>query len=133
MVYHGELQASLDEVSGVLAFSRASFEASSRLQQTALALSSKANTFADVNERIFELKINGGQVPGDRQQAGFEQGARGQGERDGRPGYQRGGRDGQRNPGYGRRDGGPGGPGGRGGRGGGRGGSRGGRGGGRPQ
>ncbi|KAJ1735636.1 Translation initiation factor 3 subunit c [Coemansia biformis] len=133
MVYHGELQASLDEVSGVLAFSRANFEAPSRLQQTALALSNKANAFADINERIFELKINGGQVPGDRQQGGFEQGGRGQGDRDGRSGYQRGGagggrdgRDGQRNQGYGRRDGGPGG---RGGRGGHRGGGRGGRGG----
>ncbi|KAJ2790701.1 Translation initiation factor 3 subunit c, partial [Coemansia guatemalensis] len=117
MVYQGELQASLDEVSGVLAFSRANFEVSSRLQQTALTLSNKANAFADINERVFELKINGGQPPGDRQQGG-EHGGRGQGQgdRDGRPGYQRGGgggggsgggnRDGQRNPNYGRKDGG---------------------------
>ncbi|KAJ2079178.1 Translation initiation factor 3 subunit c [Coemansia sp. RSA 988] len=109
MVYQGELQASLDEVSGVLAFSRANFEVSSRLQQTALTLSNKANAFADINERVFELKINGGQPPGDRQQGG-EHGNRGQGDRDGRPGYQRGGgaggRDGQRNPNYGRKDGG---------------------------
>ncbi|KAI9505588.1 eukaryotic translation initiation factor 3 subunit 8 N-terminus-domain-containing protein [Coemansia spiralis] len=102
MVYNSELQASLDEVSGVLIFSRANFEASSRLQQTALTLANKANTFADVNERMFELKINGGNAPTDRQQGGNEQGGhRYQGERDGRANQQRGGaggnRDGQRN------------------------------------
>ncbi|KAJ1799734.1 Translation initiation factor 3 subunit c [Coemansia sp. RSA 2399] len=104
MVYSGELQASIDEVSGVLVFSRANFEVSSRLQQTALTLANKVNTFADVNERMFELKINGGNAPGDRQQAGNDQGHRNQGgERDGRTNQQRGGaggggggRDGQR-------------------------------------
>ncbi|KAJ2351539.1 Translation initiation factor 3 subunit c [Coemansia sp. RSA 2618] len=105
MVYHEELQASLDEVSGVLVFSRANFEASSRLQQTALMLSNKANAFADTNERMFELKINGGQAPGDRQ-GNADQAGRGQGDRDSRPNYQRGpgggNRDGQRN----RKDGG---------------------------
>ncbi|KAJ2366997.1 Translation initiation factor 3 subunit c [Coemansia sp. RSA 2610] len=109
MVYSGELQASLDEVSAVLVFSRANFEASSRLQQTALMLSNKATAFADVNERVFELKINGGQTPGDRQQGDRQQGGGGQGDRDGRPNYQRAGgnagRDGQRN----RKDGGAGG------------------------
>ncbi|KAJ2325923.1 Translation initiation factor 3 subunit c [Coemansia sp. RSA 2702] len=109
MVYSGELQASLDEVSAVLVFSRANFEASSRLQQTALMLSNKATAFADVNERVFELKINGGQTPGDRQQGDRQQGGAGQGDRDGRPNYQRAGgnagRDGQRN----RKDGGAGG------------------------
>ncbi|KAJ1812299.1 Translation initiation factor 3 subunit c, partial [Coemansia sp. RSA 2598] len=98
MVYNGELQASLDEVSGVLVFNMANFEASSRLQQTALSLSNKVNSFADINERMFELKINGGQVPNERQQGNADHGGRQQGgERDGRQNQQRGGhRDGQR-------------------------------------
>ncbi|KAJ2818034.1 Translation initiation factor 3 subunit c [Coemansia sp. 'formosensis'] len=135
MVYHNEVQASLDEVGGVLVFSRASHDASSRLQQTALTLSNKANTFADINERVFELKINGGQAPGDRQQGG-ERGERGQGDREGRPAQNRrdgGGRDGRdgrdnrdgQRGNQGRRDGGQGG-GHRGGRGGRRGGNVGG-------
>ncbi|KAJ2883065.1 Translation initiation factor 3 subunit c [Coemansia aciculifera] len=98
MVYHNEVQASLDEVGGVLVFSRASHDASSRLQQTALALSNKANIFADINDRMLELKINGGQTPGDRQQGG-ERGDRNQGDREGRPNQNRreggGGRDGR--------------------------------------
>ncbi|KAJ1741278.1 Translation initiation factor 3 subunit c [Coemansia sp. RSA 1821] len=107
MVYQDELQASLDEVSGVLVFSPANFEASSRLQQTALMLSNKANQFADINERVFELKINGGYAPGDRQQGNTDQSGRAQGnDRDSRSNFQRstgvggnnaGGRDGQRN------------------------------------
>ncbi|KAJ2722315.1 Translation initiation factor 3 subunit c [Coemansia sp. Benny D115] len=114
MVYRNELQASLDEVSGVLVFNMANFEASSRLQQTALVLSNKANAFADINERMFELKINGGQTPGDRQQGGNEHGNRQQGDRDGRQNnQQRGGnRDGQRGSGHqgqGRMEGGKGG------------------------
>ncbi|KAJ1761242.1 Translation initiation factor 3 subunit c [Coemansia sp. RSA 1591] len=108
MVYQDELQASLDEVSGVLVFSRANFEASSRLQQTALMMSNKVNAFADINERMFELKNNGGQAPGDRQ-GNADQGGRGQGDRDSRSNYQRGpgggNRDAQRN----RKDGGAGG------------------------
>ncbi|KAJ2792331.1 Translation initiation factor 3 subunit c [Coemansia linderi] len=139
MVYHNEVQASLDEVGGVLVFSRTSHDASSRLQQTALALSNKANTFADINERVFELKINGGQAPGDRQQGG-ERGDRQQGDREGRPAQNRrdggGGRDGRDNRdgqrgNQNRRDGGSGGQGGghRGGRGGRRGGNAGGGGG----
>ncbi|KAJ2025710.1 Translation initiation factor 3 subunit c, partial [Coemansia sp. S3946] len=101
MVYHNEVQASLDEVGGVLVFSRASHDASSRLQQTALALSNKANTFADINDRMLELKLNGGQTPGDRQQGG-ERGDRNQGDREGRPNQNRrdgggGGRDGRDN------------------------------------
>ncbi|KAJ2396362.1 Translation initiation factor 3 subunit c [Coemansia sp. RSA 2559] len=116
MVYGGELQASIDEVSGVLVFSRANFEVSSRLQQTALTLANKVNTFADVNERMFELKINGGNAPGDRQQAGNDQGHRNQGgertnqQRGGAGGGGGGGRDGQRGGGGGgnqnRKDGG---------------------------
>ncbi|KAI9468762.1 eukaryotic translation initiation factor 3 subunit 8 N-terminus-domain-containing protein [Coemansia mojavensis] len=90
MVYQDELQASLDEVSGVLVFSPANFEASSRLQQTALMLSNKANQFADINER------------GNTDQSGRAQGN----DRDSRSNFQRstgvggnnaGGRDGQRN------------------------------------
>ncbi|KAJ2848378.1 Translation initiation factor 3 subunit c [Coemansia brasiliensis] len=107
MVYQDELQASLDEVSGVLVFSPANFEASSRLQQTALMLSNKANQFADINERVFELKINGGYAPGDRQQGSTDQSGRAQGnDRDSRSNFQRSagggggsnanGRDGQR-------------------------------------
>ncbi|KAJ1964812.1 Translation initiation factor 3 subunit c [Dipsacomyces acuminosporus] len=91
MVYHEEVAASLDEVSGVLTFNRSNFEASSRLQQTALALSTKATAFADINERMFELKINGGQAPGDRQQGGAEQSSGAQRDRDSRQGQQRGG------------------------------------------
>ncbi|KAJ2495508.1 Translation initiation factor 3 subunit c [Coemansia sp. RSA 2052] len=139
MVYNNEVQASLDEVGGVLVFSRASHDASSRLQQTALVLSNKANTFADINERVFELKIYGGQAPGDRQQGG-ERGERQQGDRDGRSNQNRrdgggqGGRDGRDNRdgqrgNQNRRDGGGQGGGHRGGRGGRRGGNVGGGGG----
>ncbi|KAJ2782298.1 Translation initiation factor 3 subunit c [Coemansia interrupta] len=98
MVYRSELQASLDEVSGVLIFNMANFEASSRMQQTALTLSNKVNAFADINERMFELKINGGQTASDRQQNANEHGGKQQGgDRDGRQNQQRGGnRDGQR-------------------------------------
>ncbi|ORX71172.1 hypothetical protein DL89DRAFT_221993 [Linderina pennispora] len=93
MVYNEELAASLDEVSGVLIFNPANFEASSRLQQTALALSSKAGAFADINERVFELKIGGGMTANERDQRNNEGGQR---DRDGRQGQQRGGKDGQR-------------------------------------
>ncbi|KAJ1999439.1 Translation initiation factor 3 subunit c, partial [Coemansia thaxteri] len=99
MVYHSEVQASLDEVGAMLVFSRANYDASSRLQQTALVLSNKVNAFADINERVFELKINGGQPPADRQQQGG--GAGGAGGDQQRANYQ-GRRDG---PGQGRRDG----------------------------
>ncbi|KAJ1646080.1 Translation initiation factor 3 subunit c [Coemansia asiatica] len=137
MVYNGELQASLDEVSGVLVFNMANFEASSRLQQTAMALSNKVNSFADINERMFELKINGGQVPNERQQGNADHSGKQQsGERDGRQNQQRGGnRDGQRggnnaggNQGQNRKDGGGGGGGGAGGQRGGGGNRNGGRG-----
>ncbi|KAJ1841715.1 hypothetical protein LPJ57_010226, partial [Coemansia sp. RSA 486] len=85
---------------------------------TALALSNKVNSFADINERMFELKINGGQMPNDRQQGSADHGGKQQGgERDGRQNQQRGGnRDGQRgsnnaggNQGQNRKDGGNGG------------------------
>ncbi|KAJ2589681.1 Translation initiation factor 3 subunit c [Coemansia sp. RSA 1722] len=110
MVYNNELQASLDEVSGTLVFNMANFEASSRLQQTALALSNKVNSFADINERMFELKINGGQMPNDRQQGGADHGGKQQGgERDGRQNQQRGSNNAGGNQGQNRKDGGNGG------------------------
>ncbi|KAJ1918413.1 Translation initiation factor 3 subunit c [Mycoemilia scoparia] len=68
MIYNEEIEASLDEVSRTVVFNHNNVEPSSRLHQAALALVDKATNMVDSNERVFELKINGGQTLSERQQ-----------------------------------------------------------------
>ncbi|OMJ21966.1 Eukaryotic translation initiation factor 3 subunit C [Smittium culicis] len=60
MIYNGDINASLDEVLEIIKFSRISTGASLRLQQVTLQLADKVSSLAETNEKMYELKINGG-------------------------------------------------------------------------
>ncbi|OLY83522.1 Eukaryotic translation initiation factor 3 subunit C [Smittium mucronatum] len=60
MIYNGEINASLDEVQDIIKFTRISTGASLRLQQVTLQLADKVSSLAETNEKMYELKVNGG-------------------------------------------------------------------------
>ncbi|PVU89349.1 hypothetical protein BB561_005404 [Smittium simulii] len=60
MIYNSEIGANLDELSQTIKFFNSSSGASLRLQQVTIQMADKVSAFVETNEKIYELKINGG-------------------------------------------------------------------------
>ncbi|PVU85724.1 hypothetical protein BB560_006931 [Smittium megazygosporum] len=60
MIYNSEIDANLDEVANSIIFAKTSTGASLRLQQVTMQMTDKVSALVETNEKIYELKINGG-------------------------------------------------------------------------